>query len=175
MQRKGFTLIEILIVVAIIAILASVVLVGLGPAQQSGRDARRLSDLYQIQTALGLYNNKCGGFPGAGNAACGAALPGAAVYPAGSGAKSTIYGSVASALLGAGVGVNSMPQDPTTGQSYYYSVASNAALNTTYVVSAKMENSNNAAFVNYNAPAMPPQGDAPGACGQANSLYCLTL
>ena len=51
-ERKGFTLIEILIVVAIIAILASIVLVGLGPTQQSGRDARRLSDLHEIQNGL---------------------------------------------------------------------------------------------------------------------------
>ena len=35
-ERKGFTLIEILIVVAIIAILASVILVGLGPTQSLG-------------------------------------------------------------------------------------------------------------------------------------------
>ena len=43
--RKGFTLIEILVVVAIISILASVVLVGLGPTRKIGRDARRISDL----------------------------------------------------------------------------------------------------------------------------------
>ena len=63
-QRKGFTLIEILIVVAIIAILASVVLVGLGPTQQAGRDARRISDLHEVQNGLELYYNKCGYYPG---------------------------------------------------------------------------------------------------------------
>ncbi len=51
-ERKGFTLIEILIVVAIIAILASVVLVGLAPTQREGRDARRISDLAQVQNGL---------------------------------------------------------------------------------------------------------------------------
>src|SRR5580658_7377218 len=66
-ERKGFTLIEILIVVAIIAILASIVLVGLGPTQQSGRDARRLSDLHEIQNGLELYYNKCGFYPGPAN------------------------------------------------------------------------------------------------------------
>ena len=62
-QRQGFTLIEILIVVAIIAILASVVLVGLGPTQQAGRDARRLSDIREAQNALELFYNKCGYYP----------------------------------------------------------------------------------------------------------------
>ena len=61
--RKGFTLIEILIVVAIIAILASVVLVGLGPTQQAGRDARRISDLSEIQNGLELYYNAKGQYP----------------------------------------------------------------------------------------------------------------
>ena len=66
MQKKsqqGFTLIEILIVVAIIAILASVVLVGLGPTQAQGRDARRISDLREVQTGLELYYNKNGVYP----------------------------------------------------------------------------------------------------------------
>ena len=62
---RGFTLIEILIVVAIIGILASVVLVGLGPVQRRGRDARRISDLRNIQTGLELYYNKNGFYPSA--------------------------------------------------------------------------------------------------------------
>lgn len=171
-SMKGFTLIEILIVVAIIAILASVVLVGLGPTQQSGRDARRLSDLHQIANALALYFNKCGGYPGAGDAACGINLPGTASYPASAGTSR--YGGVASALV-TSLGISNLPQDPTTGHTYYYSVPSASALNTTYVVSGKLENSNNAAFVNYNPPALPAAGDQPGACGQANSLYCFSL
>ena len=57
-------MIEILIVVAIIGILASVVLVGLGPTQQSGRDARRLSDLHEVQNAIELYYQKYGIYPG---------------------------------------------------------------------------------------------------------------
>src|SRR5579872_5066555 len=70
-ERKGFTLIEILIVVAIIAILASIVLVGLGPTQQSGRDARRLSDLHEVQNVVELYYNDCGFYPSAAAPASG--------------------------------------------------------------------------------------------------------
>lgn len=61
--KKGFTLIEVLIVVAIIGILASIVLVGLGPARQSGQDARRLADVRGIQTALELYYRAEGTYP----------------------------------------------------------------------------------------------------------------
>jgi len=62
-MKKGFTLIELLIVVAIIGVLSSVVLLGLGPVQRQGRDARRLSDLREVQNALELYNNKLSSYP----------------------------------------------------------------------------------------------------------------
>lgn len=52
---RGFTLIELLVVVAIIGMLASVVIAALGNTRAKARDARRLADLKQLQTALELY------------------------------------------------------------------------------------------------------------------------
>jgi len=57
MRTRGFTLIELLVVIAIIGILSSVVLASLQASRVKARDARRLSDIKQIQNALGLYNN----------------------------------------------------------------------------------------------------------------------
>jgi prepilin-type N-terminal cleavage/methylation domain-containing protein len=54
-KEKGFTLIELLVVVAIIGVLATIVLSSLGEAQGRTRDAIRLSDVLQIQTALEMY------------------------------------------------------------------------------------------------------------------------
>jgi len=54
-NNKGFTLIELLVVVAIIGLLASVILASLNTARAKGRDAKRLSDLEQIRTALAMY------------------------------------------------------------------------------------------------------------------------
>jgi len=53
-SRGGFTLIEILLVVAIISILAIVVLVALKPQQRmaDARDARRAQDINQILTGV---------------------------------------------------------------------------------------------------------------------------
>jgi type II secretion system protein G len=62
-NKKGFTLIELLVVIAIIGILAAVVLVSLNSARQRSRDARRLSDVRQIMTALELYYNDVGRYP----------------------------------------------------------------------------------------------------------------
>ena len=59
----GFTLIELLVVIAIIGILSSVVLASLNSARQKGRDARRISDVKQIQLALELYYDTNAGYP----------------------------------------------------------------------------------------------------------------
>ncbi len=64
-SNKGFTLIELLVVIAIIGILSSVVLASLNSARKKGRDARRVSDLKQLQLALELsYDaNPTAGYP----------------------------------------------------------------------------------------------------------------
>ncbi|HVY72566.1 MAG TPA: type II secretion system protein [Candidatus Paceibacterota bacterium] len=65
-RPKGFTLIELLVVISIIGILASVVLVSLTSARVKARDARRVSDLHQLQTALELYATNHGSYPSGG-------------------------------------------------------------------------------------------------------------
>ena len=54
-SKSGFTLIELLVVIAIIGILSSVVLASLNTARAKARDARRVTDLKQLQIALELY------------------------------------------------------------------------------------------------------------------------
>jgi len=133
-NNRGFTLIEILIVVAIIAILASMVLVGLGPTQRAGRDARRISDLRSIQTGLELAYSKCGYYPGTiASGACSAVDPG----------DWTALGTTLT-----GVGVNNLPNDPNTNATYGYADLSGSG----YVVGAALEDPSNGAFSNYASP-----------------------
>ncbi len=56
-------MIELLVVIAIIGILASIILASLSTAQAKGRDARRISDVKEIQLALELYYDANGSYP----------------------------------------------------------------------------------------------------------------
>ncbi len=62
---KGFTLIELLVVIAIIGLLSTLAVVALNNARLKSRDARRVADVKQIQTALELYFNDEGAYPSA--------------------------------------------------------------------------------------------------------------
>ncbi len=53
--KKGFTLLEVLIVIAIIGILVSIGLASYSTAQSKSRDARRRGDLKAIQNAFEQY------------------------------------------------------------------------------------------------------------------------
>lgn len=59
----GFTLIEMLVTVAIIGMLSSTIMAGVGRARMKARDSRRLSDMDQIRKGLDLYFSQSSGFP----------------------------------------------------------------------------------------------------------------
>lgn len=160
-NKQGFTLIEMLIVVAIIAILASIILVGLGPTQSLGRDARRVSDLHEVQNGLELYYSAKG------------------QYPIASGGAWTGTGSLSDQLTNAGLQINSVPNDPTANTNYQYGTDTGG---TTYIVAAVLENGTGGEWDNYPATApanyasVTGSGDSSiGSCAQTDKDFCLTL
>jgi len=60
---KGFTLIELLVVIAIIGLLSTLAVVALNSARQRSRDAKRVADIRQIQTALELGFSEVSSYP----------------------------------------------------------------------------------------------------------------
>lgn len=69
-QLQGFTLIEVLIVLAIIGLLSSVVLTSFNLVRSKSRDAKRLADIRQINSAIQMYINDIGHAPYVGTYNC---------------------------------------------------------------------------------------------------------
>jgi general secretion pathway protein G len=61
--RRGFTLIEVLLVLAIIGLMASVAIVALVPAGEGAKKKTSALLLKSVKTALSLYNNDIGHYP----------------------------------------------------------------------------------------------------------------
>ncbi len=89
---RGFTLIEILVVVAIIGILAAAIVVTVNTARVGSRDSKRLADLKQLQTALQFYFD-----------------------------KNTTYPDTLDDLV-TGAQIPQLPTDPSTREPYFYDV-----------------------------------------------------
>jgi len=78
--KSGFTLIELLVVIAIIGLLSTLTIIALNQARARSRDARRLADIKQIQTALEMYYSDTGSYPALISMADGNIATGAVVY-----------------------------------------------------------------------------------------------
>lgn len=62
-KSRGFTLIELMVVIAIIALLSSVVLAALKDARQRTENAKVAAEMKSVQYALELYRNQFGTYP----------------------------------------------------------------------------------------------------------------
>ena len=62
-KQEGFSLIELFIVIAIIILLATVSIIALNDQRAKARDAKRISDIRQIRTALEFYHSDEDSYP----------------------------------------------------------------------------------------------------------------
>ena len=122
MRTKGFTLIELLVVIAIIGVLASIVLASLDGARKKGRDARRISDLKQIQLALELFFDTNRAYPATE----------AILYTTGTGLAPTFIPTV--------------PKDPLNASNYKYTGVLVGSTCASYHLAAILEESTNPAL-----------------------------
>lgn len=142
MQRphfsKGFTLIELLVVIAIISLLSSVVLASLNSARAKARDAKRMSDLHNIQLALEMYYDKYGTYQVAGTG-WGSNVPGGGCGCGWAGYEDTgAYGkAVTRGLKEEGFLAAPLVDDPTQSPGYMLYYCENAQV---YSISATKEN-----------------------------------
>ncbi len=62
-NSRGFSLVELLGVISIIGILATVVMFNVHAGKEKARDAKRLSDMQQVQIALRVYKDVHNRYP----------------------------------------------------------------------------------------------------------------
>lgn len=62
-QQRGFSLIELVVVMSIIVLLSGVGFVSYTNANKASRDAKRKSDIEQIRAALEMYRTEEGSYP----------------------------------------------------------------------------------------------------------------
>lgn len=63
--KRGFTLIELMVTIAIIAILATIGMVVYSTTQKTARISKRVQDLDALKTSLELYKSSVGNYPAA--------------------------------------------------------------------------------------------------------------
>lgn len=105
-MRKGFTLIELIIVITILGVLAALITGNFITSLKKGRDARRKADLEQIQRALEMYYEDKKRYP-----------------------SSITFGSQlcesTSCTSGEKIYMQKVPNDPTSGSNYGYEADTN--------------------------------------------------
>lgn len=62
-KKTGFTLVELLVVVAIIGLLSGMVVISMKNVKAKARDSQRVSDMNSIATALNMYHNDFNAYP----------------------------------------------------------------------------------------------------------------
>jgi len=123
-SKNAFTLLELIVVMAIIAVLAGLFMTSYPASQRRARDTQRRNDIRQYQTALEIY-----------------AGTHSDLYP--------IYGTVtnmATVCSGASLRVSQCIDDPNTSKHYRY-ISEGAGLR--YVLWAEMEQKNDSGVVVY--------------------------
>ncbi|HUC94570.1 MAG TPA: prepilin-type N-terminal cleavage/methylation domain-containing protein [Candidatus Saccharimonadales bacterium] len=142
LNNFGFTLVELLVVITILGILATVGLVAFTSAQTRGRDTERKSDLKQLSNALELYFSDHGSYPSSSGGlimGCPSTVPSICSWGTSEFTDNkTLY-------------FKTLPKDPVSDEQYYYrTVIVDSVANQGFQLYARLENSQDPSCINGN-------------------------
>lgn len=109
MRKSGFTIVELLVVIVVIAILASISIIAYTGVQNRASDARRESDIQTIKKSIEAYKASTGAYP-----AVTSANQDSSAFE-----TSYVTGSFLDTIKANGI-VTSIPVDPTNNSTYFY-------------------------------------------------------
>lgn len=124
--KKGFTLIELVVVMAIIAVLAALMVAALSAARKQATNTQRMGNLKAVEAALETRSAKCGGnyFAASTTPAC-TAMTAASI---------TTASGISTALAGA-TGANALTSSVIdSADDTYYSVTASSAGNSYTII-----------------------------------------
>ena len=119
MKKQGFTFLEILISMTIIAVLTAIGIVSYSSVNKRSRDVKRKSDLEQIRSALEMYRSDYSAYPGAGAGGV------------------TDAQDLVSTLVS--TYIPAVPDDPGTSGTYYYQAITTSGVYSSYCICADLE------------------------------------
>lgn len=110
-KNSGFSLVELLITVSIIAILIAIGVASYATINKQSRDTKRKSDIEQIRSSLEMYRADNGSYPSAGSGS----------WVAASSATDALIGLTPSLVP---TYFSVVPRDPKSAQNYMYLASS---------------------------------------------------
>lgn len=121
MQRRtrGFTLLELLVSITIIAVLTAIGIVSYSSVNKRSRDVKRKGDLEQIRSALEMYRADNSAYPNIGTGFLDAQ-------------------GLSTSLVTSGY-MPAIPDDPNSTPNYYYQAITTSGVYSSYCICADLE------------------------------------
>ncbi len=142
--KKGFTIIELLVVIAIIGILTAIITANFAQSKSKARDAKRISDIAQLQLVLEQIFDKCN------------------TYPADISDSTATICTVDTQPYSINSFISNVPKDPVTAANYEYFTTAGTVSggfsvgHYNYILRAVLENDNPTAFADSTSDGQIP-------------------